>query len=174
MFKKLQKKLEQKKQPKTNTKKSEVTHPFNLDILFNIPKKPKKEDAPKYQLPVAGAFQEADLMAVPRDKNYNYLLVVTDIGSRITDFQPIVSKTSTAILNAFTKIYDRKLLNKPKNLSTDSGSEFTNYVMSEYFRNNNINHKVGRVNRHDDQAIVERRIGMIGELMHKTLNKKMT
>lgn len=171
MFKKLQKKLEQIQPTKKKIEK-EPKQIFNLDALFNIPKKPKREDAPKYQLPTPNSFQEADLMAVPRDKNYNYLLVVTDIGSRQTDFQPIVTKSATAIVNAFTKIYDRDIIKKPLNMATDPGSEFTNGKVKEYFKNNNIHHRVGRVNRHDDQAIVERRIGMIGELMHKTLTKQ--
>lgn len=172
MFKKLQTKMEQLQPPKKKIEKEEPKNVFNLDALFNIPIKPKREDAPKYQLPNPNSFQEADLMAVPRDRNYNYLLVVTDIGSRQTDFQPIVTKTGTAIVNAFTKIYERNIIKKPLNMATDPGSEFTNATVKEYFKENNIHHRVGRVNRHDDQAIVERRIGMIGELMHKTLTKQ--
>ena len=96
------------KQPNTNT---EVLHQ-----LMKQPVKESKLDTPKFQNFVKNNYHQADLLFLPNDKNYKYLLVVVDISSRLIDAEQLKDKNSINIVKAFKKIYNRDILDNPISL----------------------------------------------------------
>lgn len=132
-----------------------------LSNLYKIPKEDKGVNAPKFQSYDPMMIHQADLLFMPEDHGYKYALVVTDIGTRKTDAVPLKSKDSKFVLDGFKKIYNGKILKKPKQLDVDAGNEFKAHV-SDYMKKNNVDIRVAKVGRHKQQAIVERRNQMIG------------
>ena len=92
--------------------------------------------------------------------------VVVDIGSRYVDAVPLKNKTSADVVEGLKKIYSSNLLKKPKTLEVDPGPEFKGEVLT-YLKDNKIDVSVGKVGRHKQQAIVERKNQMIGTAIHK-------
>lgn len=68
---------------------------------------------------------QADLIFLPTAKyGYKYLLLVIDLQSKKFDCEPLKDKKSDLVANAFTRIYERDILEEyPKILSTDPGSD---------------------------------------------------
>lgn len=140
-----------------------------VDELFKKPKKDKGLNAPRFQQYEANLIHQADLLFLPDDNGYKYLLVVVDIGSKLTDAIPVKDKTNATILRAFQKIYNNNILKKPKQIEFDSGTEFKGSV-KKWFEDQNIKVVVKKPFRHRQQGIVERRNQIIG----KDLFKRMT
>jgi hypothetical protein len=105
-----------------------------LNQLFAIPKK----EAPKLAAHIYN-FEEdnthqADILFLPHDKigkkTYAYALIIVDVATGDTDGEPLLlhegwnGPTSEDVSDAIVKIYNRKILTKPKLLVTDSGQEF--------------------------------------------------
>lgn len=75
------------------------------------------------------AEHQADLLFLPDDKGYKYLLVIVDNGTRKVDAEPLRTKQPTEVLGAFKRIYSRSILSKPiLKLRVDKGSEFLGTV----------------------------------------------
>ncbi|GBC01027.1 hypothetical protein RclHR1_40360001 [Rhizophagus clarus] len=69
-------------------------------------------------------------------KGYHYFLVVVEISRRRVDAEPIKNKFTNSIIKAFIKIYGRGHIQPPTHrLETDSGSEFTNSQIRDFFLN---------------------------------------
>jgi hypothetical protein len=80
---------------------------------------------PKFQYPTAGQICQADLLFMPTDKGYKYMLVVIDNGSRLVDAEPLKSKESKAVVSAFQMIFSRGIVAMPNvRIEVDAGSEF--------------------------------------------------
>lgn len=126
-----------------------------LDNLYSRPKRDKGVNMPKFGPSKPGHTHQADILYLPDDNGYKYLLVVVDIGSRKVDAEPLKSKSSSSVLDAFKTIYDRKPLDPPTRLEIDPGAEFKAHV-KKWFDDNKINVRVGKPGRHKQQAIVER------------------
>ena len=57
----------------------------------------------------------ADLLQLPEASQKNkYCLVVVDIATNKFDLEPLKNKESKTTLNAFKKIFKRKILTRPK------------------------------------------------------------
>ena len=72
----------------------------NNNLLSNLTKVPRKE--PKSMMAHTTASQpftteKADLLFLPNDNGYKYLLVVVDIATRKTDAEPIKNKDNTTL-----------------------------------------------------------------------------
>ena len=87
-------------------------------IVKNLTKQPPKE--PRSVMPHTytyapkeNASQQADLLFLPNDDGYKYLLVVVDIATRKVDAQQLKSKDSNDVKEALKKIYKRKILKTP-------------------------------------------------------------
>ena len=116
---------------------------------------------PKFDVSTPNAVHQADLLFLPHDKMprgrkvYKYALTVADVASRYKEAEPLTSKNSDEVAQAFQKIYKRSHLTWPKMLQVDPGREFMGAVTKEM-----ENHKTyishGRTEIHRDQAIVER------------------
>ena len=55
-------------------------------------------------------------------------MTVTDVASRYKEVEPIISKNSDEVAQAFQKIYKRSPLTSPKMLQVDPGREFMGAV----------------------------------------------
>ena len=142
------------------------------EMLRNLYKKPKKEtglNKPRFQPVKEGYTHQADLLYMPMDHGFRYVMVVVDIGSRKVDAEPIKNKRNETVLKAFQKIYGRNILNLPKRLEVDDGSEFKGSV-KKYFEDNNIYVRVAKAGRHRQQAIVERKNQTIGKALHMAMS----
>ena len=90
---------------------------------------------PKFNMPNPNAVHQADLF-LPHDKLprgckvYKYALTVTDVASRYKEAEPITSKKSDEIAQAFQNIYKRSPLTWPKMLQVDPGCEFVGAALS--------------------------------------------
>ena len=134
--------------------------------LYKVPKKDKGLNETHYQEYKPMMIQQADILYLPSDDEYKYALVVVDIGSRYVDAVPLKNKTSADVVEGLKKIYSSNLLKKPKTLEVDPGPEFKGEVLT-YLKDNKIDVSVGKVGRHKQQAIVERKNQMIGTAIHK-------
>ena len=95
-----------------------------LANLYKKPKKTKRINVPKTQVLIDGFSQQADLLFLPNDKGYKYALVVVDLGSRLLDAVPLKNKSAKDTIEGFKTIYKRKIINKPKVIEVDPGTEF--------------------------------------------------
>ena len=122
---------------------------------------PRRIPRPKFDVPSPNAVHQADLLFLPHDKLprgrkvYKYALTVTDVASRYKEDEPITSKNSDEVAQAFQKIYKRSPLTWPKMLQDDPGREFMGTVTKE-MENHKTYIRRGRAEIHRDQAIVGR------------------
>lgn len=140
-----------------------------VNELYKKPKKDRGKNAPKFLPYPPHLKQQADLLFLPDDDGYKYALVVVDLGSRLTDAEPLKDKKSKNLVKGFEKIYARDILKIPKRLEVDAGLEFQGAV-SNWFNDKGVKIRVAKPHRHRQQAIVERRNQSIG----KELFKRMT
>ena len=122
---------------------------------------PRRIPRPKFDVSTPNAVHQADLLFLPHDKLprgrkvYKYALTVTDVASRYKEAEPITSKNSDEVVQAFQKIYKRSPMKWPQLLQVDPGREFMGAVTKE-MENHKTYIRRGRVDIHRDQAIVER------------------
>lgn len=140
-----------------------------IKSLMIGPKKETKYNMPKHRdLAIEkNLVQQADLLTMPVDRHYKYVLVVVDIGSRSLDARPIKNKEPETVLEAIKSIYKGKYLKTPDIIHVDAGTEFLG-AFRKYFVDNNKVIIKAKTNRHRQQAIVERANRTIAEaLFHK-------
>lgn len=140
------------------------------NLLVTLTEPPKKE--PTNQMPSHRAVNknfshQIDLLFLPDDNGYRYLLVCVDIATRLCDAEPLKTKNSVEVKNALLKIYKRKILSLPKRIEHDPGSEFEGTFHKYFDKITTIFKKV--VGRSRSQAVVESKNKQIGTI----LNKKM-
>ena len=135
-----------------------ISNDKNVNLeLQNLYKKQKesKKDMPHFSTDVAPNFyQQADLLFLPEDDEYKYLLVVVDQATRKIDCMALKSKDNKTVLLGLKQIYKNDILKKPRVMTTDNGNEFEG-VVNKYFEDNNIEHKKGIPGRHRQTALVE-------------------
>ena len=128
-------------------------------LAVNLYKKPKKDvgkNMPTINVLNAGETQQADLLFMPHDGDYKYILVVVDLGSRMTDAVPLKAKSNNDVIDGFKLLFNRGILKVPKRLEVDAGAEFKGKT-AKYLKGLNIWIRVAKVGRHRQQALVERR-----------------
>lgn len=135
--------------------------------LSNLTKPPLKE--PKSQMPHTFApqkyaTQQLDLLQLPDDDGYKYLLVVVDIATRLCDAEPLKTKDSNEVKKAMLKIWKRKYIKKPLRFEVDSGSEFKG-EFKKYFEKI-LDFVVKKAGRHRQQSVVETKNGQIGKILN--------
>ena len=139
-----------------------------LKALYKPVKKDKGLNMPKFTYPKKGLIIQADLLFMPDDNGYKYILVTVDNGSRMVDAEPLKTKDNKAVLAAFNTIFSRKIINEPKVLEVDNGSEFKGNVL-KYFQDKGIKVRVAQTGRHRQQALVEKANQTIGTILHKRM-----
>ena len=136
---------------------------------YNLYKKPLKEkssERPKVIVWKPNVTYQADLAEMPVDpKGFHYFLVVVEVAGKRVDAEPLKDKTANRVLNGFVKIYRRNRIKPPiHRLETDSGSEFTNDQVRDFFLNSlGVMMRFGEPGRYKQQSYAERAIQAIQE-----------
>jgi hypothetical protein len=126
--------------------------------LYKKPKIDKDDEIPHIYGADKWAIQQADILYMPNDNGYKYMLVVVDVSSGITDAEPLKSKDNKTVLDAFKKIYDRKIVQPVKYIiQTDPGKEFNNQQFKKYFHSLGVMIRYGKPGRSRQQAYAESR-----------------
>ena len=127
--------------------------------LHNLYKKPKKDNyinTPHFNQTYSENVQhQADLLFLPNDDGFRYVLSITDVATKLSDAEPLKTKNSSEVKNVFEKVYKRHILKLPEFITTDSRSEFKGEV-KKYFSDHNVIIKYGKPGRHNQLAMVER------------------
>ena len=140
-----------------------------LKLLYQVPQPDKGLNRPKFQPLEPNITQQADLLFLPNDKGYKYALVVVDVGSDMSDAEPLKTKEQTEILQAFKTIYERGKIKLPKRLETDAGREFLGKV-KQWFLDNKVGFRPAQAGRHRQQAKVERFNQIIGKALFQRMS----
>ncbi|GBC49296.2 DDE-type integrase/transposase/recombinase [Rhizophagus irregularis DAOM 181602=DAOM 197198] len=142
---------------------------------YNLYKKPLKEkssERPRVVVWKPNATHQADLAEMPVDpKGFHYFLVVVEVAGKQVDAEPLKDKTANKVLNGFVKIYRRNRIKPPTHrIETDSGSEFTNDQVRDFFLNSlGVMMRFGEPGRHKQQSYAERAIQAIQEPLLKRM-----
>lgn len=139
-----------------------------LNSLMQIPKRDDKQYHARFEVIEPNISQQADLLFMPDDKKYKYILVVVDIGSRLLDAEPLQDKKTSSVKTGFERIYKRAILKIPQILSVDGGTEFKAEV-KKYLNDKDIRVKINKPGRHKQQALVERYNQIIGAYLFKRM-----
>lgn len=113
-----------------------------------------------------GASYQADLMFMPEDDGYRYLLTVVDIYNNDMDVEPLKSKHPEEVLRGFKKVFGRKHVASPPKymISLDNGSEFKG-VVKKYFNDRGVAVKYARPYRHMQQGKVEAMNSVVAKIL---------
>lgn len=130
-----------------------------------IPPKEKGEAVPHTNVYHKDSVHQADLLFLPTDKGFRYLLVVVDLHSGATDAEPLKGKDAALVFKALQAIYKRSRMSWPNRLETDPGSEFK-AAFKVGVNANNVYLRYGKANRHRQQATVESRNHTLGEALN--------
>ena len=128
--------------------------------------KPLRHKFPRNRVIVGGLNEQfqSDLVDMQSLANFNdgykYLLTCIDILSKYAWAIPLKDKKSTSIKNALEKIFKER---KPQILQSDDGKEYTNRLIQQYLKKNNINFFT--TNNATKASVVER--------FNRTLKTKM-
>lgn len=124
-----------------------------------------------FQIPSHSMIQ-ADLIYMPDDDGYKYVLTVVDVGYRKVDAEPLRDRQGVNVIDGFKAIFRRKYIdiNKVKYCYSDQGSEFKNEDVKAYFDNERIILRHTWTNRKTQTGVVEH----FNYLLGGTLQKKMT
>jgi transposase InsO family protein len=142
--------------------------------IITPPKKDEGANQPHIYVYGKNQVHQMDLLQLPNDKNYQYLLVVIDIGSRKIDAHELKQKTASSVKNALIKIYERGILKKPKVIEVDAGSEFKGVFKSYVLNDLKVKLKVAKAGRHSQVSIVERANLTLGKhIFHQQILKEL-
>jgi len=108
-------------------------------------------------------YCEADLVAHCGHSvrgSFLYTLVLTDLYTGWTDFEPILDRTASAVV-ATLEVIRLRLPTPLLGFDTDNGSEFINEDVYEYCQERGIAFERGRPGKKNDQAHVEQKNGSV-------------
>lgn len=144
------------------------------DELNNLYKKPVPEN--RLQTPITqvfkkGVYYQADLLYMPEDKGFKYILVCVDVYDGVMDCEPLKNRASSDIVKAFGKIFKRKYLKEPLIITLDLGSEFRKET-EQYFSQLGIRVNYVPTGRHRGIAVVERANQKIASILFKRMTNQ--
>ena len=132
---------------------------------------PKIRNESKFQVFMANTVIQADLIYMPEDDGYNFILDVVDVGSRACDAQPLEGRTAKDVIEGFECIFKRDYIKPPfRYLYTDPGSEFNNEEFHEHMKDYKIIVRHTMTNRKNQMGVVE----YYNHILTKVLGTKMT
>jgi hypothetical protein len=145
-----------------------------LKSLYKRPVPETKGEMPVAQVFEKSVYQQADILYLPEDKGFKFLLVVVDLYDNSIDAEPVkdILSKDNDVLQAFRKIYSRNYLEFPLVLTLDRGSEFTQSPIKEYFKKNDVNIKYALSGRSRQLANVERMNQKIGTILMKRMTNQ--
>lgn len=139
-------------------KNHDLNKQFNK--LYKIPNVDRGVEVPHIynNILVPNFYHQVDVLHLPTDVgNYSYIVVVVDVFNSKCDMEAIKNVDGKSVVKALKTIYSRGILQKPKVLQMDKGTEFLNYYIDEFCIENNIDNHYNLTNRHRQQAHVEGR-----------------
>lgn len=152
---------------------NDILKELGVNEKYSKPVKIKKEFSKvKDNIPLIQDYNfMADLLELPETKKgFKYLLVVVDLATDEFDIEPITNNKSLTVVDAMKRIFKRKHIKKPyASIRTDGGAEFKD-AFEKYCYENNILHKVGVAERHQQTANVERLNRELGRLFNGYMN----
>jgi len=125
--------------------------------VYQEHKKQPKYDGPEahFNVTIPNDTHQADVMYLPSDYGFRYVLNVIDVATRFKASHPLKNITGSAVMNGFRYIYDNTLLDVPKKLMLDGGKEY-NESVRELFEKEGTRVIIAMKHNHKDQAFVER------------------
>lgn len=129
--------------------------------------RPARKKLNKDSIVVSGIDSQwsADLIEMidvaKQNKGFKYILTIVDTLSKFAWVVPLKDKRGETTAAAFTRVF--KQGRTPRNIRTDSGSEFQNKTVASVFKKYSVNHFIAR--NQPKAAIVER--------FNRTLKNKM-
>ena len=135
-----------------------------LKNLTKLPPKEPRDQMPHTTAPTKYATEQADLLFLPNDDGFKYLLVVVDIATRLVDAEPLKSKDSKKVAEALKKIFKRKIIQQPLRLEVDAGTEFKGEFKQMFKNLFKIVEKIA--GRHRQQSVVETKNYQIGKILN--------
>lgn len=106
-----------------------------------------------------------DLLYVPHDRGYKYILTMVDAGSNQIGLEPIKNKSAATVLAASKRIYARvPELKIPTRMNFDKGTEFMG-VFKRYYESKGVNIKYAIPDRHSETKLVETVNGIISRII---------
>lgn len=142
-----------------------------LAVATNLMKKPIKDkgvNVPHITSTIPNYEHQIDLLHLPSDNGFRYLLVVVDIYDRKTVAAPLKNKNAPYVLKKLLELYSKKILILPKRLDVDMGTEFRGQFKA-YMKDRNIVLRVAQPGRHRQQGVVERKNQQIGDALFKMM-----
>ena len=139
-----------------------------IEALFKKVRKNSIQAKIKTRTP--GQIYQADLLFLPEDQGFKYLLVCVDTNNNSVDAEPLKQKTAKAIIIGFNSIFKRKYLPEPKfSIETDPGGEFNNKELIKLLNKKNIILRIGASGRSNQQALAEYYNGIIAGILFKKM-----
>lgn len=143
--------------------------------LNQLYKKPIPESGiymPVAQVFAKNVYHQGDVLYMPEDKGFKYILVCVDMFDGSLDAEPIKAVNDTNVINAFKEIFKRKYLKFPKFITFDKGNEFKGNKITEYFKSNGTNIKYALTGRSRQLANVERANQKIASILFKRMTSQ--
>ena len=128
--------------------------------------KPYVGPDPHFNVDIPNDTHQADVMYLPSDYGFRYVLNVIDVATRFKASHPLKNITGSAVMNGFRYIYDNTLLDIPKKLMLDGGKEY-NESVRELFEKEGTKVLIAIKSNHKDQALVERFNRTLAERLFK-------
>ena len=156
---------------------SHTLEKFNVAVLYMIKhllSKPtvkayehvKKEKVmPHINVPEAGWMCEADILHLPTDDGFKYLLLVEDVHNSLCGAQALKTMNMSEICRAFDEVFDSKYLLMPKCLQVDN--QFNVEPIKEWAERNHVNLKFTEPNFHRQQAHINNLCKIIGRWLYQ-------
>ena len=146
-------------------KKSEIKS------LYKQPVPEVKGEMPRAQVFVKNVYHQGDILYLPDDGDFKFLLVVVDMYDGAVDAEPVkeILHKDNDVLKAFKAIYSRNYLDFPDIITLDQGSEFTQQPVKDYFEKNRVYIKYALAGRSRQLANVERMNQRIGSILLKRM-----
>lgn len=130
----------------------------------------KKERTPDKYLILSSHLYQMDLLTMPMYNKFNFVIVIINMRTRISDVQPIYSKSALHVLQGFEKIVNRKIIEKIEAIFLDNGAEFKNKYMDDYCKKEDIGLIWTNSNNHKQNAIVENANGTYKKFLNNYLS----
>ena len=143
-----------------------------LNQLYKKPKPEKTIEMPHFQVFYPDTYYQSDVLYMPDDNEYKYILVCVDIYDNSVDAEPIKVVDWEHVLKAFKKIFRRKYLNYPEFLTMDKGKEFNQSEIIDYFKSKGTNTKFCATARHRQNGVVERMNLTISKILFKRMTSQ--
>lgn len=126
----------------------------NKEAVKQLYEKPKKELVyPHLNIIEPNYLQEIDILYLPDDDGFKYLLTIIDVHNSLCDGRALKNMLSETIIRALDDIYDKQMyLQYPKVLQGDN--QFT--LLKKWCKEHNIILKITEAYRQRQNAHVER------------------